>query len=255
MSGYLQRLALGAFEPRRAIQPLSRPLFLPSQSPLEPEPPPMDPAARPDTSRAFRAPAPAPRAPAPARQASAPVPPHLPGDEDTGLHTVRPPESRPADEFANQIPVSSLIRSFTPLLPSRQSEKATPIGEPLPAEEGRPRQVTGPPVEDRHMDPTAMPERSADVEQSEPPPAERAERKVSPDKFSSRPFKPGGDRRARTSPRHADRGGEADEIEIHIGRIEVIAAPPAPARPAPPAGRHGAPSLDDYLRRRDGKPL
>lgn len=46
---------------------------------------------------------------------------------------------------------------------------------------------------------------------------------------------------------------EPDEIQIHIGRIEVIAVPPAPAPPAPQKPRRGAPSLDEYLRRRDGK--
>jgi hypothetical protein len=47
---------------------------------------------------------------------------------------------------------------------------------------------------------------------------------------------------------------EADEIHIHIGRIEVTAVPPAPARPAAkPAPR--SESLDDYLKRRDGRTL
>jgi hypothetical protein len=44
---------------------------------------------------------------------------------------------------------------------------------------------------------------------------------------------------------------EPDEIQIHIGRIEVTAVPPAPVRPAPrPANK----SLDlgAYLKRRDG---
>ncbi len=41
----------------------------------------------------------------------------------------------------------------------------------------------------------------------------------------------------------------ADEIQIHIGRVEVIAVPPAPQRPAPVPVRK-AMSLDDYLRRR-----
>jgi hypothetical protein len=45
---------------------------------------------------------------------------------------------------------------------------------------------------------------------------------------------------------------EADEIQIHIGRIEVTAVPPAPARPAPVPNRK-SPSLDDYLKRRPGR--
>jgi hypothetical protein len=46
-----------------------------------------------------------------------------------------------------------------------------------------------------------------------------------------------------------ERGGE--DIQIHIGRIEVIAVPPAP-RAAAATPRH-AMSLDDYLKRRDGR--
>jgi hypothetical protein len=45
---------------------------------------------------------------------------------------------------------------------------------------------------------------------------------------------------------------EADEIQIHIGRIEVTAVPPAPARPAPVPNRK-SPSLDEYLKRRPGR--
>jgi hypothetical protein len=45
---------------------------------------------------------------------------------------------------------------------------------------------------------------------------------------------------------------EPDEIQIHIGRIEVTAVPPAPARPeAKPAAR--SVSLAEYLKRRDGR--
>jgi hypothetical protein len=45
---------------------------------------------------------------------------------------------------------------------------------------------------------------------------------------------------------------EADEIQIHIGRIEVTAVPPVPARPAPVPNRK-SPSLDEYLKRRPGR--
>jgi hypothetical protein len=43
-----------------------------------------------------------------------------------------------------------------------------------------------------------------------------------------------------------------DEIQIHIGRIEVIAAPPPAPRAAPAPARKSM-SLDDYLSRRDGR--
>jgi hypothetical protein len=43
---------------------------------------------------------------------------------------------------------------------------------------------------------------------------------------------------------------EPDEIQIHIGRIEISAVPQTPAAPATKAARKSS-SLDDYLRRRD----
>jgi hypothetical protein len=43
---------------------------------------------------------------------------------------------------------------------------------------------------------------------------------------------------------------EPDEIQIHIGRIEVTAVQPAPA-PTPARLSRKTPSLDEYLRRRD----
>jgi hypothetical protein len=49
--------------------------------------------------------------------------------------------------------------------------------------------------------------------------------------------------------RSADR--EPEEIQIHIGRIEVTAVQPAPAIPPTPKPRRVTPSLDEYLRRRD----
>ncbi len=46
----------------------------------------------------------------------------------------------------------------------------------------------------------------------------------------------------------------SDDIEIHIGRIEVAAVHPAPARTAPARPQRRAASLDEYLKRRDGRP-
>jgi hypothetical protein len=48
------------------------------------------------------------------------------------------------------------------------------------------------------------------------------------------------------------RGEQPDDIQIHIGRIEVIAVPP-PAPPAPKAPDRSV-SLEAYLNRRDGRP-
>jgi hypothetical protein len=60
------------------------------------------------------------------------------------------------------------------------------------------------------------------------------------------PFLPPSQRPAQPSPSHAE---ERDAIEIHIGRIEVLAAPPRPAQPAAPAPARKSLDLGEYLRR------
>jgi hypothetical protein len=66
------------------------------------------------------------------------------------------------------------------------------------------------------------------------------------------PFEPRTNGNPRPSPRRAETNHQKpDEIQIHIGRIEVIAAPPPTARPPAPSSRRGSQSLDEYLRRRD----
>jgi hypothetical protein len=45
---------------------------------------------------------------------------------------------------------------------------------------------------------------------------------------------------------------QSDEIQIHIGRIEVIAMPPAAPRPMPVPARKSQ-TLDEYLRRGSGR--
>jgi hypothetical protein len=49
----------------------------------------------------------------------------------------------------------------------------------------------------------------------------------------------------------ATQASTSEEVQIHIGRIEVIAVPP-PGAAAPPTSRSRSTSLDDYLRRRKG---
>ncbi len=46
---------------------------------------------------------------------------------------------------------------------------------------------------------------------------------------------------------------EPNEVQIHIGRIEVTAIPQAPMRPAAAAPRRSGMSLDDYLKQRNGR--
>jgi hypothetical protein len=57
--------------------------------------------------------------------------------------------------------------------------------------------------------------------------------------------------RATSSSSGATLPDEPDSIEIHIGRIEVTAVPPAPASAASSKPRRETPSLSEYLKRRD----
>lgn len=47
----------------------------------------------------------------------------------------------------------------------------------------------------------------------------------------------------------ASPGSDGDEIHIHIGRVEVAAVSPPPARPAPAAASRKSLNLEEYLRR------
>lgn len=62
-----------------------------------------------------------------------------------------------------------------------------------------------------------------------------------------------GSERMEASRARPDAQAVPDEIRIHIGRIEVIAVSPPPVTPAAPKPPRRAPSLDEYLRRRDGR--
>jgi hypothetical protein len=59
-------------------------------------------------------------------------------------------------------------------------------------------------------------------------------------------------RRLRSDRDVGQRARQADDIQIHIGRIEVIAVPPAAPRAAKAPDR--SVSLEAYLSRRDGRP-
>jgi hypothetical protein len=62
----------------------------------------------------------------------------------------------------------------------------------------------------------------------------------------------GGRRQAAQTPNLRTPPQQADEIQIHIGRIEVVAVPQAAPRPTATPARKGL-SLDEYLSRRNGR--
>jgi hypothetical protein len=83
----------------------------------------------------------------------------------------------------------------------------------------------------------SSPDETTALEAARPPPAAapRAHRTAAPS----------------VSARHA--ASEPHEVQIHIGRIEVTAVPPAPANAPVARPRRSATSLDEYLRRRNGR--
>jgi hypothetical protein len=246
MSGYLQRMTLSAMKPGGTIQPVVGSVFASSPYLSQPETRPLE--------------APQPASPAVPEE----LPPRAsvrPLSRDPVSRITEPPAERPrASE-----PVKSLlefsIEAFTPMFPAnggQQQDQEVPEthGEPesgtqreefshdpeseKAVRDMRPREAAAAPGQAREASPRQA---KNPLRIQKPPPEEPAGQD-----FSIVPaFKPPanrGDGKGRNGTSRA----EPDEIQIHIGRIEVIAAPPAPAaRPAPPARK--SISLDEYLKR------
>jgi len=83
--------------------------------------------------------------------------------------------------------------------------------------------------------------------------AENVRPMTPPGVFARLPASPGKEVRTDMSRRRELPETEMDDIQIHIGRIEVTAVPQASARPAPDKPVRKAANLDEYLRRRDGR--
>jgi hypothetical protein len=237
MSGYLQRLALSVVKPGGSIQPVLRPLFAPPQFASAPE------AFSVETAQSVTP-------GAPSESVSRADPRRSP--DDSGVRAFQGPETGskgqpPADLIKNPIPTP--IRSFRPLLHDSRDSAEPLIAAFHSARSGdRPErgslkarpEITGAPPE--QIVETAHRETNADQDF----------RKVGASMstrltFASIEKERIGSRRARQA------GREPDEIQIHIGRIEVTAMQPAASAGTTTKPRRSAPSLDEYLRRRDGK--
>jgi hypothetical protein len=255
MSGYLQRLALGARQPGGAIQPVLGSVFgpPPSSSGLEEET---------GDSRRQAPGIAAPLAPAPVIRSRQPEPEGpvsrgaeaAPARSEVQAPLFAEPLARAAlaelasESPARESPASAPApmeedpsRSFAPLFSRPMAGADAPSGPDAPSAPARKREAFPPPEEPAERRPEAAPELAAlahfGAVRSRPPHPFAA--RVEGKEKAAAP-------RARPEPR------EPDEIQIHIGRIEVIAVPAAPARPAPPKPRREPSRLDEYLRRRDG---
>jgi hypothetical protein len=244
MSGYLHRLACSVMQPAEKIHPLVGSVF-----------------AGPERSRKqgslahnFEV----------AGTAAAPLPAFSQADqamlpEIQGLATRDLPE-----QDAQQGTLDSDSR-FTPLLPSDSTTPLRPSPQTLRSSIPASQNSVEPlfPTAQQQMpggETIPTPESiSEDVRENAytalmPIKTVVAPMKIAADAISSaREFGPNPGRSARQSARNVqDRRAERepDQIEIHIGRIEVSAVPQSPAAPATKVARK-AESLSEYLARRD----
>lgn len=152
-----------------------------------------------------------------------------------------------------QIPQPAPLIPHHPLLPPLRRIQASNEGTPTPSPPKKidtPGSVT-PDLESVRPAPVAQKQGASQQPAYEPlmrVDAVRSEPKIIQQAGSSRR-----DTGRQEAVRREER--EADDIQIHIGRIEVLAVPPAPpvARPASAAQKPS--SLDDYLQRRDRRTL
>jgi hypothetical protein len=236
MSGYLQRLARNAIQQAATIHPLLGSLFsAPTQAHNEPLEQSVvslrsSPVSAGDDLQAQVAAAPrqSPSHVDDTRPAPNPLLPSIQTADAAPLPSTREtPDSSPT--IAEAVSLRPLLSPMleTDSTPAKIEDSTNPVAE-LKNDEAGAQRVYTPLVTDSLARPVSQNVPAANS--SLPPAALPRERR---------------DSTARSQP-------EPDEIQIHIGRIEVTAVQQAPARPVARPSRK-APSLDDYLNRRGGR--
>ena len=224
MSGYLQRLARSVMQPSERVHPMVGSVFSASANQGETE----------VSTLSF-----GPAARSPHQQS-----PERKPEQNVGKPHPSPfmkPDDLPRP--AQQLPASNEATS-TPSQPVKAPENnsVAPEREPvLAARLAQEREATQPTVYAPLMPMTEV----------------RSEAKLIPKILPQIAPHPAAPTRRDKSKVEAIRSAEheADDIQIHIGRIEVLAVPPAPPVVRPAKSAHKAPSLDDYLKHRDRRTL
>jgi hypothetical protein len=271
MNGYLQRLAHGVLKPGGTIQPFIPSMFSPPEFANDPE-----------ISATETAEPATPAAPSSSTPPAATSPPlvHDPGARsspapETAAKSptsfLEAPKSRPSPEPARTARHRSLDKPEAPAVhhftPAFEPEQANPVSrrffQPLvsrPA--GNADTLAIPPGDVSHRvqrEPGPDDPRIETTEEAPPRPlVDVRKREPAPGKVhtpsSTSPRSLGTDGKQNRGSRTVEQPRrEPDEIQIHIGRIEVIAAPSSQARQTSPRPQRGPSALDEYLRRRDGK--
>jgi len=143
--------------------------------------------------------------------------------------SIRPLVDIPGAEYGPQTGTGSSIKRVIGVL---RGESAP--GKAIPDEETSREPAVSSPRTER------MPETGVASQHVRMPPA-----------TPSIPFRSGSEAKEGIGPIRRSLRSEPDEIQIHIGRIEVVAVQPAPAQPVSQKAQRATPSLDEYLQRRD----
>ena len=240
MSGYLQRLLSSARGAESSVQPLVRRVYSPSAaaSPEQPAPSPLlterESGQQSLTEREWAQQSRPTVEIAPAQQLRNSISPRQGNDLADEAHSPAPPVH---------------LADFVPLLPSEELNTSQPVRAPgARPEAASPAQQNS--TGSRHAAHMRVPAgpASADVQPVNAtlsPPVETAPLQAPKyaDTTVTPPTRPPSLVAAAAASAH-------DEIQIHIGRIEVTAMPP-PARPAAQKPANNGPSLQEYLKRRD----
>ena len=281
MKGYLQRMASSAFGPVGAIRPIAGSIYAGDRPPAA--------EASPGNAWDVAAEIPAARS---GTRADPPAEPRSPSEAPSAARPAERTRSPDVGRLtaAEKQPAPSRNSGAPERVPRPQTNGPVPRAAHAPlfpeviAPPGTPRASTQPsaPVDERRFPLTGAPagkEAREVPEGEEGAPASPSREAPAPMEGAlERPFVPsvpgdfsqgdgvgvarsggaafsvgnGRRDRAASAPNREGASREPDEIQIHIGRIEVVAAQPPAPRPAPKPQRK-APSLDDYLRRRNGR--
>ncbi len=260
MSHFFQRLASAAIQPSTTLKlrPLSGSVYAPSRLPFAEEV-----VVNPGADRAD-APMP-PRREAPVRSANQPLlsaPPPPPARDEKSVAVS--PKSAEASSFIS--PANRREDLVQPETPAAETPLERATIRPLRSFTASPMAEKGARIEiENQADSTTriLPDRPPreqllpSAEQALAPSPPNPPSTSAPIAARTAPLLPpqlpaAGDQRLKTpepSRRAVLPGGEGEEINIHIGRIEVAAVSPPPARPAAAAAPRKSLNLEEYLRR------
>lgn len=232
MSNFLQRVAATVIQPQAKLQPMLGSIFAPATLyPSAAEP------FQPEVSSQTVAPHHHGPLTAPRSYTSSPALADQPESKDWLFPSTVREDSSPA--WLHQSPATD-----QPLLPaSRNLSDSRGHTHPRPFVEDSAFELTKPAA---NQSPGPSPYQPL-IAASQPPPPRLQPRDSFPNPSPARTGPSEAARRVQPSQR------EADEIHIHIGRIEVAAIAQAAPRPAAAAARRSL-NLDEYLRRGSGRP-